>query len=327
MKEYFIGAARWIIDYLEIPNYLSVKARSVMDGEKVYTSEKQYWRDLLGPVFYKSRRKNPTLKEGDVVVLKNFQLSQWSPRYPGLYWSHSGEAIRQLTENQLQHNKALGLHYNPNDKRERMLRGGMGTVRLKQHDRQSIYGATTSGNLDASIPIVISSNVAKNVIRFTKKNPLIEIDLKGIVRIVPLTYQFEYWSPHIPKLCVYVSSILNIKKYISDFSLNATAWTIYHNPRAKKGIDKFGYTYCHFNPIDESNIIEATDWVNNYIDSYTNGKGIALTDYDEKIPRFSTAKLPLSDIMEGNIDYSALSALFKGADFRQQIPLPTWAYR
>jgi hypothetical protein len=304
-----------------------VKARSVYEGERVYDSEKKYWHDLLGPIFFKTRRKNPKIKEGDVVVLKNFQLSPWSPRYPGLYWTRSGEEIRNLTANRLKHDKVLGLHFDPDDKRERMLRGGMGTVRLARHDRLNVYGATTSGKIDAAIPVVVSSNVTKNIIRFTKKYPLMEVDLRGVVRIVPLTYQLYHWSPHIPKLCLYVSSILNVNKYISDFSLEASAWTIYHNPKTNKPKRKFGYTYCHFNPIEESNIIDATDWIDSYIDTYTKGNGIALTDYDEITPRFRTAVLPLSNVMEGNVDYLALSSLFKGADFRQQVPLPRWPYR
>lgn len=320
MREAIIGTAKWIMDYLEIPNYLMVRAKGTFQGEKTYTSEEEYWRDVLGPVFYKRPLRNPVKREGDVLILKNFQLSPWSPRLPGLYWTKLGDEIRYRTEEELTYIEGLGFHYDPNRKKSRMILGGLGTVRLDKHERYSLYGATTSGKLDAAIPVLMSSNVSKNILRFSKRCPLMEVDLKGVLKIVPLTYRSDVRSAHIPKLCFYVNSILNVKKYISDFSLQASAWTIYHNPRSRRTDKKFGYTYCRFNPLDESTIVEATDWLNNYIDTYTRGKGLPLTDYDELVPRFQSATLPLKDIMEGFIDYDTLNSLFGGIDLRTQAP-------
>ncbi len=320
MKETLIGTAKWIMDYLEIPNYLMVRAKGTLEGEKIYTSEEEYWRDVLGPAFYKRPLRNPAKREGDVLILKNFQLSPWSPRLPGLYWTELGDEIRFQTQEQLTYIEGLGFHYDPDRKQSRMELGGLGTVRLDKHERYSLYGATTSGRLDAAIPVLMSSNVSRNILRFSKKHPLMEVDLKGVLRIVPLTYHSHTRSAHVPKLCFYVNSILNVKKYISDFSLQASAWTIYHNPRSKRPDKKFGYTYCRFNPLDESSAIEATDWLNNYIDTYTRGKGLPLTDYDELIPRFPSATLPLKDIIEGFVDYDALQSLFGDIDLRSQTP-------
>jgi len=327
MKEFIVGAARWIIDYLEIPNYLSLKARRIFEGEKTYNSEEHYWNDILGPIFHKRKLRNPVIREGDVVVLRNFQLSPWSPRLPGLYWTLAGKAIRQKTVQRLRHSKGLGLHYDPYDKKKRMVRGGMGTVRLANHEHLRLYGATTSGKIDAAIPVVVSSNVSKNLLRFSKKIPLMEVDLRGAVRMIPLTYQPGRLSPHIPKLCLYVNSILNVKKYISDFALKASGWTIYYNPKSEKSEKSYGFTYCHFNPIDEGEAVEATNWMHNYIDEYTKGDGIAITDYDELVPRFQSAVLPLTNVMDGNIDYEAISSIFGGVDFRQQYPLSSRFYR
>lgn len=327
MKEAFLGAAKWIVDYLEIPNYLSLRARGVFQGEKRYKSEEAFWKDVLGPLFHGSRARNPVTREGDVVILENFQLSPWCPRLPGLYWTYAGKTIREITSQNLKFKKVLGLHFVPNDKRQRMSQGGLGTVRLSKHDGLRLYGATTSGKLDAAIPVLVSSNVAGNFLRFSKRNPFMEVDLKGTLRIIPKTYLSERWSPHIPKLCLYVNSILNAEKYISDFSLRASAWTIYHHPRVRKEENRFGYTYCYFNPVDESSIIEATDWISNYIGEYTKNRGIPLTDYDEQTCRFESAVLPLTNVFDGNIDYDTLSSFFGGIDLRQQAPFQGQIYR
>ncbi|MFX0201305.1 MAG: hypothetical protein ACFFCW_34740 [Candidatus Hodarchaeota archaeon] len=326
MKEAFLGAARWIIDYLEIPNYLSIRTRGVTQGEKRYDCEKAFWRDVLGRSFRGSHMKNPVTREGDVVILQNFQLSPWCPRLPGLYWTSTGMTVREITSDKLKHSRVLGFHFAPYDKKRRMTQGGLGTIRLAKHDRLRLYGATTSGKLDAAIPILVSSNVAGNILRFSKRYPLMEVDLRGILRIIPRTYLPDFWGAHVPKLCLYVNSILNVKKYISDFALHANAWTIYHDPRARNTEKRFGYTYCHFNPIDESSIIEATDWIYDYIEEYTKGRGIPLSDYDEQTCRFESAVLPLANVMEGNIDYDALSSLFGGLDFRQQAPFLKQGY-
>lgn len=313
------AAAKTIIDYLEVPNYLYVKSKAVIEGYKEYSSEESYWRDLLGPAFYRGNLKNPRIYSDDVIVLKNFQLSQWYPRIPGLYWTGEGFYLRLLAKQNINISHVLGIHYQPENKRQ-MMRGGMGTLRTNENNKLRLYGATSSGNLNAAIPVLISKNVSKNLLRFTKRNPLIEVDLQGVIRPIPLTYENTYWVEHIPKLCLCVNSILNVKKYISDFPVSASAWTIYYNPKEKEE-KKYGYTYASFNPIDESSIIDATTWINNYIFEYTKGKGIPLTDFDEETPRFTTAVLSMKDVMTENVDFKRLNSFFEGVDFRRQLPI------
>lgn len=129
-----IGVSKWIIDYLEIPNYLYIKSKGLIEGEKIYDSEEHYWNDLLGPAFHSRRLKNPRIHEGDVVVLKNFQLSAWFPRVPGLYWTSYGNRLRRQTEGKETYSHALGFHYEPYHKGQ-MVHGGLGTVRTEKKKR------------------------------------------------------------------------------------------------------------------------------------------------------------------------------------------------
>ena len=316
-KEIASGVGKWVADYLELPNYLFVRARGFMEGEKVYTSEEQYWHDLLGPSFLRTRLRRPILLEGQVVVLRNFQLSEWFPRVPGLYWTVFGRKLRRTAENKMKYSPVLGLHYRPRYKGS-MILGGLGSVRTKELDNLRLFAATTSGKIDAGVPVLFSKNVTGKVLRFTRKHPNIEIDLRGVIRRIPFTYQYS--APHVPKMVVYVNSILNLKKYVSDFQLTASAWTIYHLPRAKRE-KRFGYTYAHFDPVDDKSIMKATDWIQDYISEYTKGNGIPISDYDQITPRFTTALLPLKNVMIGNIDYQILSAVLPTVDFRGQAQL------
>lgn len=317
MNETILMAAKWVKDYLEIPNYLSVRVAGISQGEKIYNSEEEYWRDTLGPIFYKKSLINPKLRIGDVVVLKNFQLSPWHPSYPGLFWTHNGQYLQEIMNSKLKHSDNLGFHFRPNMKDCLVSQGGLATLRTVTRNRLTMYGATTSGNINAAIPVLISSNVKSNLLRFSKKTPLIEVDLRGVVATIPYTYLPYFHRRHIPRSCLLVNSILNVKKYISDFSLSGSAWTVYYNPNGRNE-KRYGYTYANFNPIDESSIVDSTSWIENYINDYTKGKGIAITDYDEIVPRFDTAVVSLEQVMQGNIDYDALNSLFKGVDFRQQ---------
>ncbi len=317
MNEVALAVASWIKDYLEIPNYLLVKYKQISQGEKVYDSEEKCWRDLLGPIFYKKPYRNPRTLIGDVVLLRNFQLSPWCPYNPGLYWTYHAHESRQMINRRFEYTENLGLHFDPHRKCSMITQGGVGTLRINTKNRLSIYGATTSGNINAAIPVLVSSNVKSRLSRFSRKYHLIEADLRGVVTPIPFTYLHSFHRQHIPRICIFVNSILNVKKRISTLPLNASAWTIYHNPNGKRE-KRYGYTYANFNPIDESSIVKATDWIENYISDYTKGKGIPITDYDELTPRFNTAVVPLEQVMQGNIDYNALNSIFGGIDFRQQ---------
>lgn len=80
-------------------------------------------------------------------------------------------------------------------------------------------------------------------------------------------------------------------------------------------IKKYGLTYANFCPQDESSIIESTDWIQDYINEYTNGTGVALTDFDQVVPRFSTALISFDNLMNQNIDFTSLKGIFGGLDF------------
>jgi hypothetical protein len=168
MNEMIIGAAKSIIDYLEIPNYLYIKSKARFEGENIYDSEEKYWRDILGPIYFRSKLRNPKIFPDDIVTLKGFQLSRWYPRIPGLYWTRDGRRLRNLAERNLKYSPVLGSHFVPYDKR-RMMSGGFGTLRTAETNGLILYGATTSGNLNAAIPVLISRKVSKNILRFTKK--------------------------------------------------------------------------------------------------------------------------------------------------------------
>ena len=314
-----IGGVKWICDYLEIPNYLMIRYKSITQGEKIYESEEQFWAHLLGAVFYDESVKKQELHEGDIVVLKSFQLSPWVSRLPGLYWTHDWQQLKKIAQKHQNDNKCLNLHYEPWGK-SLLVNGGLGSIRLDIHDGMAVYGATSSGTIDASIPILCREKIAKNINNEFKKDQSIEVDIRGTIRRVPLTYQF--YSPNIPRYCVQLDTIFDIKPYVSDFALSGNAWVVYRNPKEEHE-KACGYCYSPFNPIDEVSLIESTDWILNFIDHYTEGVGFPITDFDELTPRFKKTIVPIKNLMTEGVDYAELNRLFKEIDYRDQFQ-PIW---
>ncbi len=313
-REILIGA-KWICDYLEIPNYLMVRYTGAIEGEKKYTKEETFWRDLLGSVFYDNALQKPRLFEGDVVTLNRFQLSQWVSRMPGLYWTDEGYFLRRRAYRYMKNHPVLNMHYEPYGK-GLMINGGLGVIRLDSHDDCQIFGVTSSGKIDASIPVICNKKVARALNTSLKKYPLLEVDLRGIIKRVPLTYTF--FARNVPRYCIYIDTSLNVKKYISDFELEANAWTIYCDPKVIEN-QRCGFTFAKFNPIDEMSIINATNWIQDFIDHYTKSNGYPITDFDGIIPRFKSAKVPMASLMINDIDFKTLNRIHKKIDFRNQM--------
>ena len=113
MKPLIRRAAKWVIEYLELPNYIMVRGKGLLKGEKRYTDESVFWKDVLGPTFCSRPRKNAKTKKNEVIVLEGFQLSEWFPRIPGLYWTKLGKGIRNASFLEINYNEKLGHHFEP----------------------------------------------------------------------------------------------------------------------------------------------------------------------------------------------------------------------
>lgn len=315
-----VSGVKWICDYLEIPNYLLVKYKSITEGEKIYESEEEFWAHLLGAIFHDRRIKKQELHEGDIVVLKSFQLSPWISRLPGLYWTQDWQQLKKIAQQHQKDNHCLNLHYEPWVK-SLLVNGGLGSIRLDTHDGMTIYGATSSGTIDASIPIICKEKVAAKLNNEFRNNKSLEVNIRGTIRRIPYTYQF--YSPNIPRYCIHVDTVFDVKTFTSDFTISGNAWVVYRNP--KEDFEKAcGYCYAPFNPIDETSLIESTNWILNFIDHYTKGAGFPVTDFDELTPRFKKSIVPIRTLMSDEVDYSHLNSLFKRIDYRDQFQQDGW---
>lgn len=115
---------------------------------------------------------------------------------------------------ELNNSSVLGLHYNPCRKKA-IIDGGIGCFRAQPHNGSSLFCATTSGDINAGIPILINNKVANNIRGTISKHGAVEVELRGSISQIP-NYFSKFRYPHVPKICLVVESILNVKQYISD---------------------------------------------------------------------------------------------------------------
>jgi len=298
---------------------------------KTYVDERDFWSDLLGREFYLSTGRSiqttgtekvtdpePCLAMYDVVRLENFQLSEWFPRCPGLYWTKDGTLNRKAAKHHIEGIKNEFFVYGPWGK-NLMVSGGMGTNRVSIHKDVSgcsfrILCATSSGICEAGIPIVAPEDVCSAILDPLMNGQGIEIDIEGVLSTLPfdpreivipargaeVENKLRDWltsTLHIPRYFLFVESTLQVKKYISDHRLQASGWTLYARVYHDSLIPSF--TFATFNPYDNDTVKRATDFMTEYIKQHD---GIEIyTDFDEHVPRFD-AKYSIDEIMRNEVD-------------------------
>ncbi|MCB7128797.1 MAG: hypothetical protein J3T61_04595 [Candidatus Brocadiales bacterium] len=289
-------------DYLQLPSYLKLKWRKFSKKDSyTYENEEAFWFDALGPIFYERPRRNRRLVGGEIIRLKNLQLTDWVPRLPGLYWTkvsfEKRKEAKRLVERKLGNMEILYPHPKSN-----MVLGGLGSLRINKRKNLKLLCCTSSGNCDAGIPVILKGDLYDEIQKDIKRG--MQIDIEGYYSIIPdPLYLFFRRSSHLPKYCIFVESRLSMKKKENSkvLKLSANAWTLYQTTT-----DEFLYAYAPFNPMNENKLIESVEFIRGYI--FNHGGQRIVTDFDEEVPRFS-ALVPLKDVMGEAIDQDDLIAL------------------
>jgi hypothetical protein len=302
--------------YFNLPEYGRVLYKRARGKILEYSHEEQFWKDAIGEYFYQpSRRK---LFQDNLVRLVDFEITEWFPRCPGLYWTKIGQEYRKNAVKDLI-NKFGYTVYSPRGK-SRMILGGLGTIRLKEHtvdkENYKVLCATSSGKCDAGIPLVISKGVYDEIQNEIHTEGSINADVEGFYSQLPINWEdlvietpgseiskrVKSWiaaSYYVPRYCLQIGSRLQIKKRKSESVVQATAWTLYgckeSNPLP------YSFTFHTFDPKDGNDIKEAAEFIQMYVTEF-GGRGI-LTEFDEVISRFPSV-YPLSKVMQSEVDQS-----------------------
>ncbi len=146
--------------YYNLPAYVKTKWAEKKHGTYAYFREEDFWKDAIGYAFQK--RAIQKLREGNVIELQGFELSEWFPRAPGSFWTARGTRLRTAAKGEIEHEATKILIFTPKGK-ELMIQGGVGTLRLELHGpgaaKYKILGATSSGDCSRGVPVVLPEDV------------------------------------------------------------------------------------------------------------------------------------------------------------------------
>ena len=304
--------------YFNLPVYGKIVYRKLIGNVNKYNQEHDFWRDAIGPYFYVPAQRN--LHNGQLVELDNFEITEWFPRCPGLFWTKEANEYRNQAEQHVERTTDSYMVLSPYGK-TLMVLGGRGTTRLESHSDNYNYKvlcATSSGRCDAGIPLVVSKDVYDEIRNELHHDGSICADINGFYTPFPMRYdelilenpgaelpgKVKSWlanSLHVPKYCLRVESNLSIRKKKSESNIQATAWTLFNlinHDDPEKALPP-SFVFWSFNPRIEKSVDDAADRMKEYIKYH--GTGEILTDFDEMIQRF-VSKYPLSDIMDKRIN-------------------------
>src|SRR5688500_9404437 len=146
-----VTAVRTVQDYVKLPGYNLLPQPKPTGEVRDYYNDQPFWHDVLGYTTTQS-----ALRRGERVLLRNFTLSPWVPRVPGLFWKVESGKLRESAQTEM---IGPGL-YSPSGKTRRVL-GGIGNVRLLPTDTGRLVCASSSAQFWQGVPVLLQGDAWK----------------------------------------------------------------------------------------------------------------------------------------------------------------------
>lgn len=294
-----------------------------------YNQESEFWKDVIGPYFHEPSPTN--LVTGQAVELRDFHVTEWSPRCPGLIWTTEAKGLRESAQMHRhrdlieQAGHKLGIYTQVG--KTYMVLGGLGTTRIdkitgtesgEKIDYRILCG-TSSGMSDQGVPLVVAESVYDELKQELIEEGTVLANLTGFYSELPVDWKDTIidlpsardFSPmlkeelkttlHVPRHCIVIKSrklVSNIRT--TSLDPTATAWTLFKHPNyiySDRTDDPqnscYSFTFATFNPKNEESIKKAANFLIEYIQEY---KGTEIyTDFDKKIRRLRSLSSEFSD--------------------------------
>jgi TIR domain len=274
----------------------------------LYTANESVWRDLAGQ----------NLIPGITVVLQNFQIMDWFPRAPGLYYSPYAQWAREEAFLHLDerfpkspirdHAHGSGgrlandytVVFTPEGKLS-MLQGGIGAIRLKpvklQNEAHWLLTATSDGVTHTGVPIALPQRLYSRVFRQIRKQGSITATITGQFEEIPdpFTRLFD-WSIQVPKWVLRVTDLQIVEPRKVDLE-TSVAVSFVSEYTGRPGVYS---TYVTFRPDVEGSFEDAVRWMKaEYVEGGYQGR--IITDFDQTVTIFPEARLALNKVMARSV--------------------------
>lgn len=277
----------FLIDHLKNANWQREGTVNQDAQDVKFSSNEQFWEAVL------FSRRGIGLRW---VELIDFQVTDWFPRTPGLYFSPNAKRARREAEHYVTREQGLEF-YEPRGKMH-MIQGGIGSVRFKPinfgHDDYWLCTATSSRYCHSGIPLAIP-NILMEKIGF---DFLYKFDISGQVRFLPdfLERHFYHMS-RIPQIYISVDNIIP-KRTFRNLPVKITPMVFFTGGQ-NMGLEQqenVTFVTCRSDSFDE--LDAASEWVDWYARRY---EGKIITNFDQQRLIFEDAPFSLQNVMNGNI--------------------------
>ncbi|MCU0497653.1 MAG: hypothetical protein MUF87_09910 [Anaerolineae bacterium] len=265
-------------------------------------SNEAFWQ----PFIQRDERPLPALKW---ITLENFQLCDWFPRTPGVFFTELAAEARYLERARVIRVEGFN-HYAPDGKKRMIDTGGIGCLRFKPIKIEGLdcwlYTATSDDFCHTGVPLLIPNKVLTQI-NFDLSR---RVKVIGEIRFLPdiLEPYFRDWVK-IPQIYVHVDRIEALPMASTPIEVTPTVLfsfdpqkseEYFHNIRKSvhwwypRGGD-FGLTFVTCYP-DQMDL--ACSRIERYVDMY--GQAI-LTNFDQQSPTWPGVPFNLDKIMEGRL--------------------------
>jgi hypothetical protein len=280
-----------------------------------YRTNEKVWRDVIGEAII----------AGQEITLEGFDILDWFPRAPGLYYTQGAPQARDeafghlhpklMDGPALDHvgrvGKAGSLRnytavFTPEGKSS-MLEGGVGCIRLRpiRIDGKShwLKTATSDGVIHTGVPIALPQALYNDIHVPVREQGAIRADIFGEIAFLddPVSRVFDAYAK-VPKVYLRVTS-LRMCEPGPMRPLNASVAVSFVSEY--QGAPKVYATYVTFEPNRPGTFDAAVTWMKQeYIEGQYRGR--IITDFDQTRNIFPEARLALSKVLDREVTRGVL---------------------
>jgi len=289
-------------------DYLLASKKSIPSQELIptYYSNEEVW----------SKIKRWSISPAMSIILNRFQIFDWFPRSPGLYFTQEAEWARSEAFQYLHpgfRDSPIRDHENTKDSKKRapdytlvftpegkssMLQGGIGSIRLKP---MNIFGephwlmtASSDGITHKGVPLALPRRLYSQLLSAINTYGAVCATINGEVEFVPDPFSRLFdRAVRVPKVLIRVTDIIQFEQPSIKLE-NSVAVSFVSD---YQGPSQIYATYVTFRPDVEGSFAKAVSWMKT---EYVEGayKGRIITDFDQTQTVFPEARLALSRVMD-----------------------------
>ncbi len=291
-----------------------------------------------------------SLRANVVITLKNFLISEWIPRSPGLYYTPDAErsrlaardclvkspavgnlqgvddASRLLAENDAYSHPGEPDHmwvYAPGGKIN-MLRGGVGCVRLRDQEvddgRVWFMSASSTFVAHEGFPVALPDELYQRCIDQIAIEGVLRATLTGRLRFMPeMLLPMFNCIVSVPQLYLLIEQVVPSPQKVENNATPQVSVPVSFLSEFE-GSQKFYASYVTFFPGIKGSLRERADWLDQtYVQGMYSGR--IVTDFDEQMSRFKNATFSLKNIMTNELVESEVKQVVETLHFHGDVTL------